>query len=228
MAQNLNTFLNSKVIRPILVRFFDLLYHQFAWSYDLIADIVSVGLWRKWVFSICDYVHGPQVLELGFGPGHLQSILAASSKENLIYGLDASPQMCKIAKRRLAQEGLKNRLARGDAMYLPFRNSCFDQVLATFPSEYIFSMETLQEVKRVLKSNGSFIILFQAHFTGSNPLFLAAGWLFRITGQSLELDRHTQKLALDPFLKAGLKADIQTIEQEKSKLSFIFAKIANS
>ena len=55
------------LLRPV----YYLLYHHFAWTYDLVADIVSLGQWKDWVRTALPYLDGC-VLELGYGPGHLQ------------------------------------------------------------------------------------------------------------------------------------------------------------
>ena len=62
-----------KRLRTAFMRaFFAGLYTQMAWTYDLVAAVVSVGMWTSWVRSTLTYLNGPQVLELGHGPGHLQ------------------------------------------------------------------------------------------------------------------------------------------------------------
>ena len=48
--------------------FFHLLYHPFAWAYDLIAWTVSLGRWKDWVESVVPFIKGMRVLELGHGP----------------------------------------------------------------------------------------------------------------------------------------------------------------
>jgi ubiquinone/menaquinone biosynthesis C-methylase UbiE len=121
--------------------FFSLLYNQMAWTYDLVAAVVSVGMWTGWVNSVLPYLDGPHILELGHGPGHLQATLqkqAAGHPANLrITGLDKSKQMGRLAHKRLVRQGLNPGLAQGDAQRLPFRDESFNQVVATFPSEYI-------------------------------------------------------------------------------------------
>ena len=54
---------------------FYLLYHPFAFAYDLVAAAVSLGRWKKWVLSVVPFLEGNQILEIGHGPGHLQSAL---------------------------------------------------------------------------------------------------------------------------------------------------------
>jgi ubiquinone/menaquinone biosynthesis C-methylase UbiE len=121
--------------------FFRLLYHEFAWSYDLVAWLVSLGRWKRWVFTSLPYLTGPSILELGHGPGHLQAALAGKGLS--VAGVDASRQMTRQAYRRLQREKYQPRLARAKAPALPFAAHSFDQVVATFPTEYILQPGSL-------------------------------------------------------------------------------------
>ena len=67
---------------------FHLLYHELAWTYDMVSWLVSFGAWRKWQQSALPYVRGPAVLELGHGPGHILVQLAGAGYT--VVGLDRS------------------------------------------------------------------------------------------------------------------------------------------
>lgn len=160
-----------------LVRFgFRLLYNEMAWGYDAVSWAVSLGQWRSWQRSALAFVTGPRVLELGHGPGHMLAELCETDHQ--VVGLDLSPSMGKLARKRAPAP-----LIRGMAQELPFPSGSFDTVLSTFPTEYITSPKTLGAVNRVLKSGGRFIIVPEAHLTGSGPAQRVIEWLFRITGQ---------------------------------------------
>ncbi len=152
----------EKTALRLLNWFFQQLYHRLAWSYDLVADLVSGGLWRPWVLSIAEWVKEPPVLELGFGPGHLQAELL--QKGIFATGLDESAQMCRQTQKRLARlaSPAPARLVRGRAQQLPFGSESFPVILSTFPSEYAFDPLTLSEVHRVLTPQGKWIILLSA------------------------------------------------------------------
>src|SRR5512143_1971128 len=127
--------LQYRILTIILRAFFKLLYHQFAWTYDLVAAIVSLGLWQKWILSVLPYIDGLHVLELGHGPGHLQAALHRKGIASI--GVDESPQMGKIAYKRLTRIGFTPRLINGHGQMIPFAIESFHQVVATFPAEYI-------------------------------------------------------------------------------------------
>ncbi|HJW90612.1 MAG TPA: methyltransferase domain-containing protein [Anaerolineales bacterium] len=161
--------------------FFHLLYRQFAWTYDWVAAVVSAGNWQGWVLSVLPELDG-RVLELGHGPGHLQAALHA--REQLVFGLDASSFMGRLAWRKLSNRSFSPRLVLGRAQSMPFPNQAFDRVVATFPSEYISDPPTIKEVWRVLTPGGRLVIIPFAWITGKRWLERAAAWLFRITAQA--------------------------------------------
>ena len=198
------------MLRWLLQKLFHLLYQPFAWSYDLVAWIVSLGRWKRWVHSALNYLPGPRVLELGHGPGHLQVSLHKLGVHTI--GLDRSPQMSRIAARRLRALGLPLSLVNGFANGLPCGEHCFDQVVATFPSEYILEKETLSEVQRVLRPSGALVVLPVAWITGSSLLERAAAWLFRVTGQAAEWDRRFTR----PLARAGFQIEEQRLELDGS------------
>ena len=158
-----------------------LFYHQFAWTYDFISALVSLGRWQDWVSSALPYLDG-RVLELGFGPGHLQ--VSLNENHFQAFGLDESPQMARLASRNLRRNRFIPRLSRGYAQNLPFATGTFDSVVATFPSDFIYDPRSLQEIWRVLAPGGILVILPMAWITGTLPLERLVAWLLRVVGEA--------------------------------------------
>jgi SAM-dependent methyltransferase len=169
--------------------FFRLLYNQFAWTYDLVAWVVSLGQWRDWGRAAIPYLDGERVLELAHGPGHLLVSLADRGLAPI--GLDLSPYMGRLARRRLAKAGLSVPLVRARAQALPFHDGCLDSVVVTFPTEFILDPATLAEAARVLSnpnpdegvSGGRLVVVVWVRMDGRDPISRFIGWLYRVTGQ---------------------------------------------
>ena len=167
-----------------LVRFgFRLLYNELAFSYDLVSRIVSLGAWRCWQRTALRHLNvSPEdwVLELAHGTGNLQIDLQKAAYRTI--GFDLSPQMGRIARKKLLQKRLPVLLARGRAQQLPFAAGRFAAVIATFPTEFIIEDETLTEISRVLSDGGQLIVVASGVFTGRGMLQRFLEWLYRITG----------------------------------------------
>lgn len=202
------------IIQRFMRLFYQLLYHSFAFTYDLVAWVVSFGKWKDWVFNVVPHLKGTRILELGHGPGHLQRLLL--DRGLLPFALDESAQMGRIAARRL---GARQRLTRGLSQALPYASQSFDSIVSTFPSEYIFDPHTLLEAKRILRKDGRFIIL-----PGALPHNKFLKWLYKVTGESPDaiteplIDRFKQ-----PFIQIGFQVEVQQLELTSSQLIIIIA-----
>lgn len=223
-AENSPGFI-QKLIRSFLKIFFNLLYHQFAWTYDWVADFVSLGRWKTWVYSPIPYVADSKVLELGCGPGYLQHALRRKVISS--FGIDASKQMVHIAANRLSRNSQPVNIVQGISQNLPFPPSSFDRLVATFPSEFISDPETLTQAWRVLNELGELIILPAAWITGKSWWDRAAAWIFRVTLQApindpLELDANGV-FPLSILQDVGFQVKSEVIELRSSKLFLIRA-----
>jgi ubiquinone/menaquinone biosynthesis C-methylase UbiE len=206
---------------------FRLLYYELAWSYDLVAWLVSMGQWRAWGRAALPYVVGRRVLEIGHGPGHL--LLALHEAGYSAVGLDLSPQMGRLARNRT---GGAVPLLRGRVQELPLATAVFHTVLSTFPTEYMVDPATLAAVKRVLGENGRFLIIPVAHLTGRGLPQRFIEWLYAITGQranqpatALPDSAAAWQPYLDRFAAAGFRVDIQTIALPKSHVTLLIADV---
>ena len=202
-------------MKAFLRLFFRLLYHQFAFTYDLVAAAVSFNRWKDWVGSVIPFIEGGRVLELGHGPGHLQRILL--SRGLVAVAIDESAHMGLLASRNTHGSA---RLVRGLAQELPFRAGSFDTLVSTFPTEYIFDTFTLAEVMRCLSDGGRLIVLPVAM-----PKNRFLEWLYKVTGESpSDAEDVVKRKLLSPFLKAGFMTELQIIDTRSSRLFIIIAR----
>lgn len=198
--------------------FFHYLYHELAWTYDLVASVVSLGRWNRWIEVAVPCVRGHDILEVGFGRGHLQEQLLIRS-DLRVFALDESLQMARLARRHLRGDHrvAPPKLARGRAQLLPYPEGSFDTVVSTFPSEYISDPSTLAEIRRVLRAAGRLVIIPAASIVGRGTIDRAAAWLFRVTHQAPAspgeaLSRHLG----DSLQAAGFHFRLRTVEMASS------------
>jgi ubiquinone/menaquinone biosynthesis C-methylase UbiE len=226
-------------VKSLLRLFFRLLYHQFAFTYDLVAASVSLNRWKDWVLSAVPFIEGNRVLEMGHGPGHLQRVLLSLGL--FAVGIDESAQMGRLAKHNLTHRPIASsppqrkvsasshptpstytqiNLIRGVGQQLPFPSESFDTIVATFPTEYITDPRTLSEVKRCLSKGGLLIVLPVAW-----PRNRILEWLFKITSQApteaLEIVKSKLK---EPFVAAGFETEVRTLEVQSGILLIVVAK----
>lgn len=209
-------------MRKLLRIFFHHFYHRFSWTYDFVAAVVSVGRWKNWIRTTLPHIRGTKILEIGFGPGHLQVELNRLGFQAL--GLDESPQMASRARKNLLQNGFPSALTRGDAQFLPFAPNSFDSVVATFPSEYITESLTLAEIHRLLKPAGRLVIVPTAWIDGRSLADFAARWLFRITGQAAVLTNNLTDRIASIFSDSGFRVEMFRAEVSQSTVLIVVAE----
>jgi demethylmenaquinone methyltransferase/2-methoxy-6-polyprenyl-1,4-benzoquinol methylase len=116
---------------------------------------------------------GESILEIGFATGHcLVAIASAVGTAGRVIGVDISDGMLAIARKRIQQAGLSDRvdLHLGDAARLDFIESgSLDGVFMSFTLELFDNPEiprVLQECVRILKTGGRLSVVAM---TKTNP-----------------------------------------------------------
>jgi len=206
-----------RALQRFLRIFFRYFYTSLAWSYDLVANIVSVGQWDDWVLSILDPAPAQPILEIAHGPGHLLHELTRQQTKS--FGVDASRQMCRMASRRLKRDGHASTVVQAKAQALPFQQESFATLLSTFPTEFILDPASMAQAHRTLQAEGQYRIVPMAEIRGPGYFDRAAGWLFRATGQYAELpDSWSQLIA-----EAGFEVRMEDVNLSRSRVIRLIA-----
>jgi ubiquinone/menaquinone biosynthesis C-methylase UbiE len=214
---------STRILSTSLKIFFYLLYHQFAWFYDAVAWLVSFGRWQSWILATLPYLTGEKILEIGHGPGHLQKALFTAGKQPI--GLDESSHMGRLASYKLKRIGVHPKFVNGYAQYLPFPNNSFQQVVATFPTEFITDDTTVSEIFRVLIPSGTLVVLPAALIIGKSRIDRYLAWLFRITRQApAQIDQDLLNNLSEPFTRMGFITTTQAPIIDDSQLVIILAQ----
>jgi ubiquinone/menaquinone biosynthesis C-methylase UbiE len=195
---------------------FERFYHEFAWTYDAVAWVVSRGMWYQWTLASLPYLRGP-VLELGCGTGYMQNALAAAHPDRVV-GLDESPQMLALTQQRASSSGRSIRVMRGVAQRLPFASGSFQSVLSTFPSDYIFHTDTLAEIGRVLHPTGRLVIVDAGTFTG-NRLYeglVALAYRLALLHTAARDEQPRRHFHQDMLERAGFTVEVHRVQIGRS------------
>jgi ubiquinone/menaquinone biosynthesis C-methylase UbiE len=206
---------------------FHLLYYQMAWTYDLVAWSVSFGQWAAWRRLVLQFIQPGPILELAYGTGGLLVDMLEAGYRPV--GIDLSPYMARLASRQLCRQNMALRLSQAKAQALPFPANHFSNVVATFPTNYIFDDETLAEVHRVLKAplagnghpTGRLIIVVEGQLRGPWLIRPFINWLYKIT------DQHNFP-AIKPlplFDKHNFTARWEIVEHEKAQARLLVADV---
>jgi demethylmenaquinone methyltransferase/2-methoxy-6-polyprenyl-1,4-benzoquinol methylase len=142
------------------------LFAKIARRYDLVNDVQSLGLHRRWknrVAAMAAARHGDRVLDCCCGTGDISFALARRGAA--VVGLDFSDEMLGIAHARSqgVAPGLQNSqltFVRGDAQQLPFVENTFDAVTVGYGLRNLADpMKGIAEMQRVAKPGGRLVIL---------------------------------------------------------------------
>jgi demethylmenaquinone methyltransferase/2-methoxy-6-polyprenyl-1,4-benzoquinol methylase len=133
-------------------------------DYDGLNRVISFGIdikWRKKVVEIVNKANPDTVLDIATGTGDLAINLAETNATKII-GLDISRGMLEIGKQKIKKKALDSKIEMvlGDSENMPFEDNSFDAITVAFGVRNFETLENgLKEIYRVLKPNGTFVIL---------------------------------------------------------------------
>jgi demethylmenaquinone methyltransferase/2-methoxy-6-polyprenyl-1,4-benzoquinol methylase len=137
------------------------LFGTIAARYDLINDLQSLGLHRRWkrlVVEMAGVKQGEKALDLCCGTGDIAFGLNRAGAE--VIGLDFSPAMLAVARERGHRDKSTVQFIEGDALKTPFDDSVFDIVTIGYGLRNLSSCERgLQEMIRVTRHGGRILAL---------------------------------------------------------------------
>jgi demethylmenaquinone methyltransferase/2-methoxy-6-polyprenyl-1,4-benzoquinol methylase len=133
-------------------------------NYDGMNKIISLGTdaaWKKKILQMVKLKNPTSVLDIATGTGDLAILFAETSAKEII-GLDISQGMLDIGKKKISDKKLdsKIQMVLGDGEKIPYTDNYFDVITVAYGVRNFENLEIgLSEILRVLKSNGTFIIL---------------------------------------------------------------------
>ena len=133
-------------------------------KYDIMNDLMSVGLhrlWKRFAVSVSGVRNGQRVLDVAGGSADLSRLfLQKVGSTGQVVLTDINNAMLRVGRDRLLDEGINTPTAQCDAEHLPFPDNYFDCVSIAFGLRNVTHKEAaLREMQRVLKPGGRVIVL---------------------------------------------------------------------
>ncbi|PIJ50803.1 bifunctional demethylmenaquinone methyltransferase/2-methoxy-6-polyprenyl-1,4-benzoquinol methylase [Erwinia sp. OLTSP20] len=148
-------------------------FHSVAAKYDLMNDLMSLGIhriWKRFTIDCSGVRRGQKVLDLAGGTGDLTakfSRIVGESGEVVLADINSS--MLKMGREKLRNKGVLGNVSyvQANAEALPFPDNTFDCITISFGLRNVTDKDkALASMFRVLKPGGRLLIL-----EFSRPLF---------------------------------------------------------
>jgi ubiquinone/menaquinone biosynthesis C-methylase UbiE len=115
---------------------------------------------------------------------------------------------------------------RGNAQSLPYPADLFDQIVATFPSEYLFQPRALAEIHRVLSPDGLLVVLPVAWIGQGSKIDRGLEMVYRVTHQAPARNDEVWRTRITKiFLQAGFDVFTETITIDTSETFILLARV---
>jgi demethylmenaquinone methyltransferase / 2-methoxy-6-polyprenyl-1,4-benzoquinol methylase len=139
-------------------------FHSVASKYDVMNDVMSVGLhrvWKRFAVDISGVKTGDMVLDIAGGSGDLSKLFAKKvGATGQVTLTDINASMLSVGRDRMIDAGLNVPTAQCNAEQLPFADGTFDCVIVAFGLRNMTHKEfALKEMQRVLKVGGRLLVL---------------------------------------------------------------------
>lgn len=134
-------------------------------KYDIMNDVMSVGIHRVWKDAMMDWLAprpGQRLLDVAGGTGDISFRFLDRAPQASAVVLDMTESMLVEGRKRAEAGNLAEKLnwVVGDAMALPFQDNSFDRYTISFGIRNVTRIpDALSEAYRVLKPGGRLMVL---------------------------------------------------------------------
>jgi demethylmenaquinone methyltransferase/2-methoxy-6-polyprenyl-1,4-benzoquinol methylase len=140
-------------------------FSNVASRYDVMNDVMSVGIHRLWKDAMMDWLAprpGQRLLDVAGGTGDISFRFLKRAGEAEAVVLDMTEQMLIEGRKRAEAEAFSEQLdwITGDAMALPLPDNSFDVYTISFGIRNVTRIpDALSEAYRVLRPGGRLMVL---------------------------------------------------------------------
>ncbi len=141
-------------------------FHSVASRYDLMNDLMSMGvhrLWKRFAIAHAGIRPGQRVLDVAGGTGDLAARIARRvGRQGHVVLSDINASMLGVGRDRLIDQGLAGNIdyVQADAERLPFAEDSFDVVTIAFGLRNVTDKQAaLESMHGVLRPGGCLLVL---------------------------------------------------------------------
>ncbi len=134
-------------------------------QYDFHTRLMGLGVNQpnsKMIIELAKIKAGDKVLDVGCGSGNLTlTAKRYAGSSGSAYGIDASPEMIEVARKKAKQSGTNVTFEVGLIEQLPFPEATFDVVISRLVIHHLpddLKRQGFAEIFRVLKPGGVFFL----------------------------------------------------------------------
>lgn len=162
-------------------------FDSVAERYDLMNDLMSLGLhrlWKRHFVATCGIRPGDHVLDLAGGTGDIARLAAErAGSRGTVTLADLTHHMLTVGRRRMDDAGKVRGLnwLQANAERLPFADRQFDHVIIAYGLRNVTDRDAaLAEMHRVLKPGGRVHILEFSQVEEKTLAAIYNGWSFQV------------------------------------------------
>ena len=139
------------------------LFDRIAGTYDQLNHLLSLNIDRRWrKKAVAKLQPCNELLDVAIGTADLALEIVRQQKADHVSGLDLSAEMMRIGADKVRKQQLTDRISfeQGSALELPYPDQHFDAVTCAYGVRNFSDLDRgLQEMQRVLQTNGQLVIL---------------------------------------------------------------------
>lgn len=147
-------------------------FDSVASRYDLMNDLMSLGvhrLWKRFTIDVSGVQTGQRVLDVAGGSGDLARAFSRRvGPDGGVVLCDINASMLDVGRRRLTDQGIAGNVTyvQANAEELPFEDASFDCITIAFGLRNVTDKaRALASMRRVLRPGGALLVLEFSHPT---------------------------------------------------------------